>query len=74
VKFSRQDSEFIERTWLDAGLCWLGRCRYCGPASDDTGCWGECMICHKRHGFVSSADLRSYLDRELPSTTQREPE
>lgn len=49
---------------LDTLLCWLGRCRMCKPTFDDSGCWGECVICHKRHGFVSRADLRSYLDRE----------
>ena len=39
-------------------------CR-CVTQSDDTGCWGECIVCHKRFGFVSRADLRAYADKEI---------
>jgi hypothetical protein len=45
-------------------FCKIGRCLACVPKDDDTGCWGECIRCGRRHGFVSRADLRSYLDRE----------
>lgn len=31
---------------------------------DGTGCWGQCVDCGKRVGFVSSADLRAYIERE----------
>lgn len=45
-------------------LCPLGACP-CRPASDDTGCWGECIHCGKRFGFVDRATLRAYADREI---------
>lgn len=48
--------------------CWLRSCP-CVPRDDDTGCWGECVDCGKRFGFVSRADLRSYLDRETAVRT-----
>jgi hypothetical protein len=35
---------------------------------DDTGCWGECVRCHRRYGFVSREELRTYLDRTRPMT------
>jgi hypothetical protein len=39
------------------------RCR-CRTQSDDTGCWGECVICHKRYGFVTRAELRAFSEHE----------
>lgn len=45
-------------------LCWLGMCA-CRTASDDTGCWGECIHCGRRVGFVDRATLRAYADREM---------
>jgi hypothetical protein len=44
-------------------LCLIGACPF-APNSDDTGCWGECICCGKRAGFVDRATLRSFLDRE----------
>jgi hypothetical protein len=37
---------------------------------DDTGCWGECAICHKRVGYVTSEQLRRYADNELAAIKQ----
>lgn len=53
----------MERPWYRLPLCWLGMCA-CRPANDDTGCWGECVTCGRRAGFVSREVLRRYLDRE----------
>lgn len=44
-------------------LCWLGWCLECRTNEDDAGIWGECIHCHKRHGYVSRETLRAYLDR-----------
>jgi len=44
---------------IDAILCYFGRCRSCITAEDETGTWGECTRCHKRHGFVSRDDLEA---------------
>lgn len=46
--------------WLS---CLLQMCPHV-PRDDDTGCWGECIHCGKRSGFVSRAELRAYADRE----------
>jgi hypothetical protein len=32
--------------------------------SDETGCWGECVDCGKRVGFVTSEQLRRYADSD----------
>jgi hypothetical protein len=32
---------------------------------DRTGCWGECIVCHQRFGYVTRAELRRYADREI---------
>lgn len=37
----------------------------CRTEWDDTGCWGECIICHERFGFVTRAELRAYADHEI---------
>ncbi len=44
-------------------LCALGMCP-CAPEDDETGCWGECIHCGRRFGFVDRATLRAYADRE----------
>ena len=44
-------------------LCCLGMCPHF--TKDATGIWGECVHCGKRVGFVSSAELRAYADREI---------
>ena len=44
-------------------LCPLGACPF-KAADDETGCWGECIHCGKRAGFVDRATLRAYADRE----------
>jgi hypothetical protein len=53
----------IERLWV-----WL-RCKCamcpCVPMDDDTGCWGQCVTCGKRFGFVTREQLRRYADHEL---------
>lgn len=45
-------------------LCPLGMCPH-APMSDDTGCWGECIHCGNRAGFVDRATLRAYVDAEF---------
>ena len=42
-------------------ICPLGLCPH-APMSDDTGCWGECIHCGSRAGFVDRATLRAYAD------------
>lgn len=49
---------------IRALLCRLGFCTACRPASDDTGCWGECIHCSRRYGFVDRATLRRIADAE----------
>jgi hypothetical protein len=44
-------------------ICPFGMCAH-APKSDDTGCWGECIHCRKRTGFVDRAALRAYADAE----------
>lgn len=44
-------------------LCLLQMCPH-APASDDTGCWGECVICGSRAGFVDRKTLRAFADAE----------
>lgn len=46
--------------WL---MCTLGRCQRCRFAEDERGCWGECIDCGRRHGWVSRETLRSYCRR-----------
>lgn len=50
--------------WYRKPLCWMRLCETFRTASDDTGCWGECEICHKRVGFVSREQLRRFADAE----------
>jgi hypothetical protein len=47
-------------------IAWLkGLHRHCFRTKyDDTGIWGECVFCHRRVGFVDSATLRAFADRE----------
>lgn len=44
--------------------CALSMCPHV-PKSDATGCWGECLRCGNRAGFVSREVLRRYIDREI---------
>lgn len=54
-------------TWcapaLHAALCAFDKCWRCQTYQDDTGIWGQCIDCGKRHGFVSREELRAYIDR-----------
>jgi hypothetical protein len=45
----------------------------CRTESDETGIWGECIICHQRFGFVTRAELRRYADREIEKRTGLKP-
>lgn len=51
-------------------LCSLGMCP-CRPASDETGCWGECIYCGKRFAFIDRATLRAFADREMAEEINR---
>lgn len=51
-------------------VCLFHMCPH-APASDDTGCWGECVICGKRAGFVGRATLRRACDREYEQELKR---
>ena len=44
-------------------MCWMGWCGDAVLKDDDTGIWGECVRCGRRHGFVDSATLRRAADR-----------
>lgn len=44
---------------------WTWHLCKCYTQSDNDGVWGECVICHKRYGYVTREELRSYCDREL---------
>ena len=50
---------------IDKILCALGICRACNTKSDNSGCWGECVSCSKKHGFVSRENLRKYCDKKI---------
>lgn len=53
-----------ERSLFRRLMCLVRACPF-RQGSDETGCWGECEICHMRVGFVSRDDLRAYADREV---------
>lgn len=44
--------------------CRLGWCGF-RAAGDATGCWGQCIECGKRVGFVGAATLDAILDRDI---------
>lgn len=48
-------------------LCPLLLCA-CRPESDETGCWGECVTCGRRFGFVDRATLRARCDAEAAAS------
>jgi hypothetical protein len=50
---------------------WTWHFHRCQTMSDDSGCWGECVKCGKRFGFVSRADLRACADREYDAWNHR---
>lgn len=41
--------------------CYLGLCP-CKPQSDDKGCWGQCLICGKKCGYVTREAIRKYIE------------
>ena len=41
------------------------------PMDDETGCWGECVDCGKRAGFVDSATLRRVCDAEFDARMRK---
>lgn len=57
-------------TALRKPLCWLSLCPFTSM-DDDTGCWGQCIFCGKRAGFVSRAELRAYADRQIDRELRR---
>lgn len=54
----------LRKSTLRHIACLLGWCPF-KTNSDEGGCWGECVLCQKRAGFVSRAVLRAYIDREI---------
>ena len=44
--------------------CWLQMCPF-KAESDSTGCWGQCVDCGKRSGFVSRETFNRLMDAEL---------
>lgn len=48
---------------------WRWHFHRCRTMTDGTGCWGECVTCGKRFGFVSREQLRAYCDREIELRT-----
>ena len=52
-----------DRPWYRLPLCWASLCGFKAEC-DDTGCWGECITCHRRVGFVDRATLRRVCDAE----------
>lgn len=46
----------------------------CVTESDETGVWGECIVCHARFGFVDRKTLRRYIEAEIArQMTLKEP-
>jgi hypothetical protein len=43
----------------------------CFTESDNDGVWGQCIICHKRFGYVDRKTLRAYIDREIKNALER---
>lgn len=46
-------------------LCFLRGCTDCVTKSDASGMWGECVLCGKRHGFVTREAVNRHIDKEL---------
>lgn len=44
---------------------WKWHFHRCTTEFDETGCWGECITCHRRFGFVTRAEIRAYTDMEV---------
>jgi hypothetical protein len=44
---------------------WKWHRHQCRTMADLTGCWGECIVCGERFGFVTRAELRAYCDRDI---------
>jgi hypothetical protein len=49
---------------------WKWHACECRTMHDDTGSWGECVICHKRYGFVSRERLNKIADEDLEALMQ----
>ena len=43
-------------------FCFFGLCRRCVAKDDAHGCWGECIDCGRRHGYVRRTTIRRYID------------
>ena len=54
---------------------WKWHVHRCRTECDDSGCWGECVTCGKRVGYVTREQLRAYadweVDREIERRSQR---
>ena len=48
-----------------AWLCSMGRCTECRTYETPEGIGGKCIHCGKVHGWVTSAELRAYADRDM---------
>lgn len=44
---------------------WKWHFHRCHTMSDATGCWGECIVCGDKFGFVSRKELMAYCDAEI---------
>jgi hypothetical protein len=70
AKAERRPESLGSRPWWRLPLCALSLCGF-RTASDDTGCWGECVTCGKRAGFVDRATLGRYADAEYAKEMRR---
>ena len=50
---------------------WKWHRHRCYAKWDDTGCWGECVVCNRRFGFVTREELRRYCDAEINAAMKR---
>lgn len=41
-------------------FCWFSRCLRCTTQADEIGIWGECIDCHKKHGYVTREEIRRW--------------
>lgn len=50
--------------WIGRLFCCVGRCLACRVYETPDGIGGKCVRCGKVHGWVTSAELRAYADRD----------
>lgn len=50
---------------------WMPHIHRCTTKFDETGYWGECLICHRRFGVMSQADLMAVCDADLAKLMER---